>query len=79
MLKNVNNISISSKIFSKNEISESIIDFSSLVEGAFSGAEMVLPVYVSVNCDILNRGMIKGNQSLMATALFNLILNSIFV
>ncbi|MEG2082539.1 MAG: HAMP domain-containing sensor histidine kinase, partial [Oscillospiraceae bacterium] len=77
MLKNVNNISLAAKLSSKEELTASLVDFSSLVESAFKGAEMVLPSYVKISTEIQSGAIVKGNSALLSNGMFNLLLNSI--
>ncbi|MEG3028839.1 MAG: HAMP domain-containing sensor histidine kinase [Oscillospiraceae bacterium] len=77
VLKNVNNISMAAKLSKGGEILSAPLDFSALVESAFSGASIVLPSYVKLEMEIEEGAVIKGNSSMLSCALFNLILNSI--
>lgn len=77
MLKNINNISLASKIYIKSEIQVSAVDFSSLVESVATSAGLVLPDYVKIEQEVQGGGVVKGNSGILSHALFNLILNSI--
>ena len=77
IIKSVNNLTVVSKLKSGYEYSKNVIDFSKLVKNAFQSSQMVLPADVSIECSIENGCLIKGNNSLLTVALFNILLNSL--
>ena len=77
MLKSVNNITLGTKIMADRKFSVSAVDFSSLVKSVFEGASMVLPDYCTIETDITDGCIVKGNISLLSSMLFNLLLNSL--
>lgn len=77
LMKTVNNLTVVSKLKGGYEYSKNIIDFSKLVKNVFQSSQMVLPDDVSIEYNIENGCIIKGNNSLLTVALFNILLNSL--
>lgn len=77
VLKNINNISLATKIFTAQKLLLSTVDISSLVESACASTKIILPDYVNIETDIQSDILIKGNSAILSHAIFNLILNSI--
>ena len=77
IIKTVNNLTVVSKLKSGYEYRKNIIDFSKLVKSAFQSSTMVLPSDVSIDLNIENGCIVKGNNALLTTALFNILLNSL--
>ena len=77
IIKNINNLTVVSKLKSGYDYRKDVIDFSKLVKNAFQSSQMVLPSYVKIDCICDNSCIIKGSNSLLGTALFNLLHNSL--
>ncbi|MBE6895087.1 MAG: HAMP domain-containing histidine kinase [Ruminococcaceae bacterium] len=77
VIKCVNNLSVVSKLQSGYEYNKEIIDFSQLVKNVFQSSQMVLPQYFSLDCKADDGCIVRGSQTLLGIALFNLLLNSL--
>ncbi len=77
ILKSVNNVTLATKLSSNVSIPTQVVDFSVLVDSAFSSSKIVLPNYCTVDVNIQDGIIVTGNSMLLSIGLFNLILNSL--
>lgn len=77
ILKNINNVTLSSRLMQKEYKDDNIFNLSTLLTNTIDGVRLVLKGNVTLNCQCDENIFVKGSIQLISNAIFNFILNSI--